>query len=75
MPTPTPTPHPAATTGTNPAERACVLLGCTDPVAWIVSDPRGGELPCCEADVTEVINTALARIPRHSSARLQVRRA
>jgi len=81
MPTPTPTSNPAAPAGTqptdpaDPAERACVLAGCGDPPAWIVTDPQGGQLPCCEADVTKVINHALARIPRHSTLRLEVQRA
>ena len=43
--------------------RRCVLFGCVQTAAWIVSDPQGGELPACEVDLDLILNDALSRIP------------
>jgi hypothetical protein len=64
--------HPG-TTGR--AERRCVLFGCVEVAAWIVSDPQGGELPACEADLDVLLNDALARVPPDSRVRVEVWRA
>ncbi len=64
--------HPGVTDRT---ERRCVLFGCLDPVAWIVSDPQGGELPAYEIDVDVVLNDALGRVPLDRDIRVEVRRA
>jgi hypothetical protein len=37
-----------------------VLIDNPDAAAWVVSDPRGGELSACEVDLDAVINNALA---------------
>jgi hypothetical protein len=57
------------------AERRCVLFGCLEAAAWIVSDPQGGELPACEADLDVLLNDALSRVPPHSRVRVEVWRA
>jgi hypothetical protein len=48
-----------------------MLLGQLQPLAesWIISDPQGGQLPACEADLDLLLNDALARIrPTAASA-------
>jgi hypothetical protein len=52
----------------------CVWFGCTDPAVWIVTHPRGGLLPYCDPDLDQVLNDALAYIPPHSSARIEIHR-
>jgi hypothetical protein len=47
-------------------DRRCVLFGCLKAAAWIVSDPQGGELPACEADLDILLNDALSRVPPDS---------
>jgi hypothetical protein len=47
-------------------ELRCVLFGCLQAAAWIVSHPRGGELPACEADLDVLLNDALSRVPPDS---------
>jgi hypothetical protein len=64
--------HPAVT---DQAGRRCVLFGCLEAAAWIVSDPQGGELPACEVDLDVLLNDALSRVPLDSSMRVEVRRA
>jgi hypothetical protein len=64
--------HPRATGRT---ERGCVLFGCTETAVWIVSDPQGGELPACEADLDVLLNDTLARVPPDSRVRVEVWRA
>ena len=64
--------HPGVTSRT---ERRCVLFGCLDRVAWIVSEPQGGELPACEIDVDMVLNDALGRVPLDRDVRVEIRRA
>jgi hypothetical protein len=64
--------HSGATGGT---ERCCVLFGCLEAAAWIISDPQGGELPACEADLDVFLNDALSRVPPDSSIRVEVWRA
>jgi hypothetical protein len=51
-----------------------MLLGQLQPLAksWIISDPQGGQLPACEADLDLLLNDALARIPPDSSIRVEV---
>lgn len=66
----TPVGDHAGTTGR--AERRRVRFGCLEAAAWIVSDPQGGELPACEADL---LNDALSRVPPHSRVRVEVWRA
>jgi hypothetical protein len=36
----------------------------------IISDPQGGELPACEADLDMLLNDALARVPLDSTIRV-----
>jgi hypothetical protein len=60
---------------TGRAERRCVLFGCLEAAAWIVSDPQGGELPACEADLDVLLNDALSRVPPDSRVRVEVWRA
>ena len=57
------------------AERRCVLFGGLETAAWIVSDPQGGELPACEADLDLLLNDALSRVPPDSKVRVEVWRA
>jgi hypothetical protein len=64
--------HPAAT---EQAERRCVLFGCLEAAAWIVSDPQGGELAACEVDLDVILNDTLARVPLDSSVRVELWRA
>jgi hypothetical protein len=59
---------------TEQAERHCVLFGWVE-AAWIVSDPQGGELPACEADLDVLLNDAFSRVPLDSSVRVEVWRA
>jgi hypothetical protein len=33
-----------------------VLFGCLEAASWIVSDPQGGELAACEADLDVLLN-------------------
>jgi hypothetical protein len=40
-----------------------VLFGCVEAAAWTISDPQGGELPACEADLDVLLNDALSRVP------------
>ena len=47
----------------DPAERRCGLFGCLEAAVWIVSDPQGGDLPACEADVDVILSDALGRVP------------
>ncbi len=62
--------QPAATEQT---ARRCVLFGCLETAAWVVSDPKGGELPACEADLDVLLlNDALSRVPLDSSVRVEV---
>ncbi len=56
-------------------ERRCVLFGCLEAAAWIISDPQGGELPACEADLDVILNDALARVPLDTRVRVEVWRA
>ena len=70
-----PTPAAAGVGGSHASERRCELFGCAEQAAWIVSDPRGGELPACEADLDVLLNDALSRIPPHSRVRVEVWRA
>jgi hypothetical protein len=60
---------------TGRTERRCVLFGCLEAAVWIVSDPQGGELPACEADLDVLLNDALARVPPDSRVRVEVWRA
>jgi hypothetical protein len=60
---------------TGRTERRCVLFGCVESAAWIVSDPQGGELPACEADLDVLLNDALSRVPPDSRVRVEVWRA
>jgi hypothetical protein len=64
--------HPAAT---EQIARRCVLFGCLETAAWVVSDPQGGELPVCEIDLDLLLNDALAWVPPDSSIRVEVWRA
>jgi hypothetical protein len=57
------------------AERRCVPFGGLEAAAWIVSAPKGGELPVCEADLEVIHNDALARVPPDSRALIEVWRA
>ena len=57
------------------AGRRCVLSGCLETAAWIVSDPQGGELPAYEVDLDVVLNDALSRMPPSSPVRVEVWRA
>jgi hypothetical protein len=43
-----------------------VLFGYVQAASWIVSDPQGGELPACEADLDVLLNDALSRVPLNS---------
>jgi hypothetical protein len=52
-----------------------VLFGCLETAAWVVSDPQGGELPACDADLDLILNDALGRVPLDSSVRVEVWRA
>jgi hypothetical protein len=56
-------------------ERRCALFGCLETAAWIISDPQGGELPACEADLDAILNHALTRVPLDSRVRVEVWRA
>jgi hypothetical protein len=56
---------------TGQTERRCVLFGCVEAAAWIISDPQGGELPACEADLDVLLNDALSRVPPNSRVRLE----
>jgi hypothetical protein len=58
-----------------PERLDCVRFGCIEPATWIVTDPRGGLLLCCDADLDDVLNDALSAIPLHSTARIEVYRA
>jgi hypothetical protein len=55
--------------------RRCVLFGCLESAAWVVSDPQGGELPVCEIDLDLIVNDTLSRVPPDSSVRVEVWRA
>jgi hypothetical protein len=55
--------------------RDCMLFGCVAPAAWLITDPQGGQLAGCEADVDVLLNDALARVPRDSTVRVEVWRA
>jgi hypothetical protein len=46
------------------AERRCVLFGCLEKAAWIVSDPKAASC-----------NDALGRVSLDSSVRVEVSRA
>jgi hypothetical protein len=50
------------------AGRRCVLVGCLQAAAWIISDRQGGELPACDADLDVLLNDALARVPLDSTS-------
>jgi hypothetical protein len=52
-----------------------VLFGCVQAAAWIISDPQGGELPACEADLGVLLNDALSWVPLGSNIRVEVWRA
>jgi hypothetical protein len=52
--------------------RRCVLFGCLEMAAWVVSDPQGGELPACEIDLDVIVGDALSRVPLDSSVRVEV---
>ena len=72
--------QPASSTGDHPGRsggtgRRCVLCGCLEAAAWIVSDPQGGELAACEVDLDVLLNDALARVPPYGSIRVEVWRA
>lgn len=69
----TPVGDHAGTTGQT--ERRGVLFGCVEAAAWIISDPQGGELPACEADLDVLRNDALSRVPPNSRVRVEVWRA
>jgi hypothetical protein len=64
--------QPAATQQT---ARRCVLFGCLEMAAWVVSDPQGGELPVCEVDLDVILNDALSRVPLDGAMRVEVWRA
>jgi hypothetical protein len=49
-----------------------VLFGCMEVATWTVSDPKGGELAACEADLDLLLNDALARVSLDSSIRVAV---
>jgi hypothetical protein len=53
--------QPATSTCDHPGGtgRRCVLFGCLEAAAWIISDPQGGELPACGADLDVLLNDAL----------------
>ena len=72
QPTIWPGDHPA--TPEQPGRR-CGLFGCLETATWIISDPQGGELPACEADLDVLLNDALSRVPLDSSVRVEVWRA
>lgn len=57
-----------------PQRPGCIWFGCAKPAAWIVTDPHGGRRPCCDPDLDQVLNDALAYIPPHSSARIEIHR-
>jgi hypothetical protein len=50
----------------------CMLFGCVEPAAWLITDPQGGQLDGCEADVDVLLNDALARVPPDSTVRVGV---
>jgi hypothetical protein len=54
------------------AERRCVLFGCLEAAAWIVSDPQGGDLPAWKADLDVILIGALTRVPPDSRIRVEV---
>jgi hypothetical protein len=60
---------------TMPAPPAGPSAAACGSAAWIVSDPQGGELPACEADLDVLLNDALSRVPPHSRVRVEVWRA
>ena len=49
-----------------------MLFGCLEAAAWVISDPRGGELPTCRADLDVLLNHAFARVLLSSSIRVEV---
>lgn len=49
-----------------------MLFGCLEAAAWIVSDPQGGDLPACEADLDVILIGALTRVPPDSRIRVEV---
>jgi hypothetical protein len=51
------------------------MFDCLQAAAWIISDPQGGELPACKADLDVPLNDALARMPPDSSIRVGAWRA
>jgi hypothetical protein len=57
------------------AGRRCVLVGCLQAAAWIISDRQGGELPACDADLDVLLNDALARGAAGQHVRVEVWRA
>lgn len=71
---PTSRPPPSQVAIAEPERPGCVRFGCTEQAAWIVTDPRGGLLPCCDPDLDQVLNDALTAIPPHSTARIQIHR-
>jgi hypothetical protein len=54
------------------ARRCCVLFGCLESAAWVVSDPQGGELPVWEIDLDLIPDDALGRVPLDSLVRVEV---
>jgi hypothetical protein len=80
-----PTPHPpasgAAWTGDHPAGggdvgRRCGLFGRVEPAAWLISDPQGGRLATCEADLDDILlNDALSPVRPDNRVRMEVWRA
>jgi hypothetical protein len=68
--------QPATSTGDNLGrsgrdERRCVLFGCLEAAAWIISDLYGGELAVCEVNLHVLLSDALARTPPDSSIRVE----